>query len=232
MSVISIIRNSLIWITLLILLIITLFIIFSALYKPTFQQTFITPNQTDTKVICTSEKVICDPSTENPCSQCVDNIEISCQLLERTQEQQKNFGEQNYYCLPQKPEQPCDKTKGGIWTWTGWASTERMEWDCLCAYAGYAGNNGCTEWNPGICQGGTFDYDATKSTYENSAPSPENCTCPTNTTKMITDSGNGIPICVSNNTCTSAEECCAMYSDSVMGSGECTGKCINIGESC
>lgn len=212
--------KTIIYWTILIILIIGIlilmgFIIFGKTYIPSQGQTFIDPNQTRTSPICQKERVSCNgPDDLTTCQKCIDNIEMKCSFLDRTPDQEKIYGPTGYYCLPDKPDQPCDMSKGGIWVWTGWASTERMEWDCLCTYPGYAGNQGCTGWNPNICKGGTFTYDATKQ--QNTGPSINDCTCPTGYHLLSADPG-GIPICVpaGEYLCKDKKMCETMYSNSI-----------------
>lgn len=193
------------------------FIIFGKIFRPSRGQTFIDPKQTRTSPICRQERIACNgPDDLTTCQKCVDNVEIKCRALDRTPNQAKIYGDGGYYCLPEKPTQPCDTGKGGIWVWTGWASTDRMEWDCLCTYPGYAGNEGCTQWNPNICKGGDFVYDATQTKYQNVGPSVSDCTCSTGYNLLSADPG-GIPICVpaGDYLCKDKKMCETMYSNSL-----------------
>lgn len=212
------IKTIIYWIIVIVLIIAIIvligFIIFGKIYTPSQGQTFIKPKQTSTSPICQQQPIKCNgPDDITTCQNCIDNVEITCQELYRTKDQEPFYGTSGYFCLPQKPSQPCDPAKGGIWEWTGWASTDRMEWDCLCTYPGYAGNPGCTKWNPNVCNGGIFSYDATKQ--QNQGPSINDCTCATGYNLLSADPG-GIPICVpaGDYLCKDKTMCETMYSNS------------------
>ena len=61
--------------------------------------------------------------------------------------------------------------------WSGWASTNRMEWDSLCMYPNYFGGNGCA-LNPGVCElNGDVFMDMSKD-YSEDAPTSSDCKLP------------------------------------------------------
>lgn len=164
----------------------------------------------DTNPICSQNPIEC--STNADCNKCLDSetFELSCQKLSRNPEQRQAYGESKKYCLPKKPNKPCNEDLGGIWTWTGWADTGVMEWECLCTYPHFAGNKGCTKLNPNVCRHGLFGpYSATVA---NRGPNAGDCVCREEYVKVVTTSG--IPMCIPKNEgpCTNAVSCSAFYS--------------------
>lgn len=192
------------------IIILTLLIIFGISYRPSFKQIFVDPNSHRINPICQKEKIICN--SEEDCKKCSDNVEMTCVTLNRSEDQEKQYGKEQKYCLPKIPDQPCNTKNGGIWTWTGWANTNRMEWDCLCTYPEIAGGNGCEQLNPNVCQGGQWDYDAKTASI---APTYKNCKCGAGT-QLIETRPNGVPICVPATPylCQSEQNCNTMYSNS------------------
>ena len=191
--------------------IISIFLIIKGInYSPPLGEVYIEPGDGKTNPICQQEKVSCN--TDADCSKCVDNEEMKCVEIKRSSEQEKKYGKSGKYCLPAKPKTGCNEKNGGIWTWTGWSSDNRMEWDCLCTYPQIAGGAGCQELNANVCSGGTWNYDARTAT---SAPTVKNCTCPKGT-QLLATKPNNVPICVpaSKFLCESKEMCETMYSDS------------------
>jgi hypothetical protein len=146
--------------------------------------------------LCTKVQTPCqtDEDCNNLCEETIEGTpeNLTCQeLTGRYTDQQKNDFGSGKYCLPLKPKKECSEKNGGVLTWTGWSSTDRMEWDCLCTYPNYFGNEGCTSLNPGVCIDGTFEFDAKNG----EAPSSKNCTCKQDYIKMIKNEG-GTPFCV------------------------------------
>ena len=198
----------------------TVFIIIGITYKPMPKQTFINSDiyPINPNPICKEEKITC--KTDNDCSRCIDNVEIKCVEVEEIDENNKNITSK--YCLPEKPEQGCNLKNGGLWAWTGWSSTDRMEWDCLCTYPEIAGGKGC-ELNPNVCNnGGTWSYDATQQ--KDSPPDETNCKCLDGFNKLVTNQESiggknnigGVPFCVKVNkyTCNGKQMCETMYGNS------------------
>ena len=96
----------------------------------------------DNKKLCHKVPTECD--TDMECAtNCIDNDEYSCQL--------SNNGKK--YCLPEKTAKTytCNTNTGGVPVWTGWGSTNRMEWDCMCLYPQFFGGPGCSQ-TPGVCE--------------------------------------------------------------------------------
>lgn len=198
-------------ILLIILFIITILINIGILYKPSSGQTFI--KRTDFDIpnpICQNTKIECQ--TDDDCFKCIDNEKMYCTELKRNDDQSKLYGETKKYCLPKLPDQPCNLKNGGIWSWTGWTDTERMEWDCLCTYPEIAGGKGCMQLNPNVCKGGNWSYDATTS---NDAPKAEDCSCSDNH-HLLKTKESGVPLCVPSKDmfCTDKTNCETMYSNS------------------
>jgi len=174
------------------IVILTGFMVFGIIYKPIMNQTFIDPGSTKPNPICQLEKTICNSNDD--CVKCSDNEKMTCQKLERSSLQENIYGKSLSYCLPEKPGKPCNAKNGGIWTWSGWANTNRMEWDCLCTYPQIAGGSGCDKLNPNVCKGkdSSWNYDATTAT---TAPNYTNCKCGPGLHKLSTQP-SGVPLCV------------------------------------
>jgi len=106
------------------------------------------------------------------------------------------------YCVPEKAVMNCNIAHGAIPVFAGWSGSDRMEFDCMCAYPLWASSNTCNkdtgkctgscELNPDVCMGGTFDWDLTQRSQE---PEAGLCTCPEGT-EMIIDYNAGLPKCV------------------------------------
>ena len=141
---------------------------------------------------CLQENIQC--KIDQDCNICSENIEFKCVTLNRPSNI-GTYGPVQSICKPAIPSETCNQEHGGIWVWTGYGETNTQDWSCVCAYPGYFGNlnDGCTSLNPGICQGGTFTYNAYE---QNTPPNPDNCTCGDGYTKVIV---NGIPICAPSN---------------------------------
>lgn len=177
-----------------VLLFLTVFLIlFGLFYRPTPRVVAINPQNGVQGQLCQQTAVPCETNAD--CAVCIDGVEMTCQPLNRYNDtQEKLYGQSGKYCLPEKPRAPCNERNGGVQVWTGWASTDRMEFDCLCTYPDYWGDSGCQTLNAGICNGndGSFNFDATTST---SPPGPANCTCPSGTNKVVRQIGQS-PLCI------------------------------------
>lgn len=206
-------KKLVIWFIVILLIVLTVLIILGISYTPQLKQVFIDPGTVDANPICQFEPTTCN--NDQDCTKCSDNEEMYCVSLNRNEDQAKMYGKSQKYCLPKLPESGCNTKNGGIWTWTGWSDTNRMEWDCLCTYPEISGNPGCTELNPNVCQGdgAVWNYDASLSS-TNIAPTFKNCKCGPNTTLLATTTG--VPLCVPNSKflCDSKESCEKMYSNS------------------
>ena len=134
--------------------------------------------------ICTEQAYTC--TTDKDCEKCIDSnsFELKCQPHKIDTGMQK-------YCLPVKPKKECNEKLGGVWTWTGWGESGTKEWDCLCVYPEIAGNRGCTRLNPGVCDKGTYTYDARGSSR---GPSPDDCKCAEGYDKIVANPD--IPMCI------------------------------------
>jgi hypothetical protein len=123
--------------------------------------------------VCTSDEDC------NKCAEIGDDIEMSCATIVENPHVSKT--KKISVCLPKTVtlSNDCNENNGAIKVWSGWNNPERMEWDCVCTYPDWAGGSdykGKTtcELNPDICQGGTWNYDATTAT---GPPTADNCTC-------------------------------------------------------
>jgi hypothetical protein len=155
---------------------------------------------------CKTTLVTCnlDSDCATNCKETQMGEEMSCVALNKyTSDQVAAYGPSVKVCAPAAAIDNCDVSHGGIKVWSGWTDASRMEWDCLCSYPNYAASTECDGntcnntcgINPGICQGGVFDWDLTK---KSQSPSSDLCTCPTGKTKILSQSG-GIPYCVDSN---------------------------------
>lgn len=193
------------------ILVLVILMVWGLEYRPEFEATYINPGQGSVNPVCQKERITCN--TDADCSKCIDNIEMKCVDITRTDDQSKNYGKGGKYCLPEKPYFGCNAKNGGIWTWTGWSDTERMEWDCLCTYPQIAGGPGCENLNANVCVGGEWNYDATTAS---EPPSPMNCNCPVNH-HLLSTQPKGVPLCIPHieYTCDGKKSCESMYSNSV-----------------
>lgn len=174
----------------------TILIIAGYLYKQPLGAVFIdTAGGGAKKKVCQNTQVHCE--NDSDCATiCKDDVQMTCQTLTRnSQDQEQKYGASGNYCLPALPSKPCNAKNGGIWVWTGWASPDRMEWDCLCTWPDYYGDIGCTDLNPGICSPGTFTYNASGNT---NPPLAQNCKCDPGNYLMIRLKDQS-PFCVNNN---------------------------------
>jgi hypothetical protein len=191
-------------------------VIFGLLYKPKLKSIYIAPNEGKFNKQCFSEKVSCN--TDSDClSSCVEaqsGEEYVCKTLPDipglTPTQQKILSahgdasvKASKYCVPENASLDCNISTGGIPVFSGWSGAERMEFDCLCAYPMWASSRVCDQngncrgnciLNPGICNGGVFDWDLTKKTQE---PVAGMCNCAEDHVLTITPSG--LPRCVPKN---------------------------------
>lgn len=176
----------------------TILLLTGLLYRPArVGPDFIDPVRIETNPVCSERAVQC--VTDGDCDRCQDGnvFEIRCQ---------DHMGRR--YCLPKKPDQPCNMDHGGQWMWTGWADSKNRDWECLCAYPEIAGNKGCTEINPNVCRGGTFTFPKNSKR----GPRPEDCECPPSTFRIVTE-GN-VPMCIKRNktSCFDEDTCRQFYS--------------------
>lgn len=171
----------------------TLLAVFGFVYTPNLRRTFINPNISNTNPVCSEVPTRCQ--TDKDCSKCVDSnvFEIKC----------SENNDKNKYCLPVKPEKPCNEKFGGVWEWTGWASSHNKEWECKCVWPEIAGNRGCTQINPNICTGGVYNFLSTH-------PTPANCVCPKGTLKIVQN--DNLPLCIpQKGFCINEKECSRFY---------------------
>lgn len=158
---------------------------------------FLDPVRVETDPVCSENPVPC--VSDSDCKICVDGgvFEMKCQNLRGSN-----------YCLPKTPDQPCNLDLGGQWVWTGWADTRNKDWECLCTFPEIAGNIGCTRVNPNVCRGGKYSFTHT----ETRGPIPEDCECPTDAIRIVTE-GN-VPMCIKKNrsSCVDETSCKRFYS--------------------
>ncbi len=209
------------------------FVLFGIIYKPKPTEIFVDPREGELGKFCTREPVKC--STVADCDKICNEtgtIELECVPVDRyNAEQVKLFGPTGAYCLPKKPPQHCSAEHGGVWAWSGYAAVDNMEWDCLCTYPGYYGDEGCKNLNAGICSEDQDDFKWDATAKGAGPPGATDCTCPEGTYKMISQEGQ-VPKCIPNNifpnyyksnmryplTCTSASDCPPNHT---CDSGEC-----------
>lgn len=197
-------------------------IIIGILYKPQLRTVKIPGNQGIFNKTCGREKVSCnlDADCEEMCTEAQSGESYICRSLPDTAgltEAQKEILGANgpgakddsmkpsRYCVPEKAVMNCDISHGGIPVFAGWSGSDRMEFDCMCAYPLWASSNTCDkntgkctgtcELNPDVCTGGTFDWDLTQRSQE---PEAGLCTCPDGT-EMIIDYNAGLPKCIPSN---------------------------------
>lgn len=189
---------------------ITGIVIFGLVYNPKYAPYVIDPARGIANPICQRQKTVCQ--TDADCKKCVDAEEMSCVPLDRNKNQEVKYGKSEKVCLPTLPDKPCNKENGGIWTWTGWADTESMEWDCLCTYPNIAGGEGCENLNPDVCKEGNWTYNASTAT---DAPIPGDCACPSGM-HLISTEPSQTPMCVPSGPgiCDNKQMCEKMYSNS------------------
>lgn len=181
-------------------------IFFGLFYAPRLQRIVIPENPGVFNKSCTTSKVECN--TDFDCSErCIEanaGEEMVCRAFPRfTNSQKKNYGDSGKYCIPAKAKVECNISKGGIPVYTGWSNPERAEFDCLCSYPLYASSqvydsqgralSPPCQLNPGVCEGGTFEWDLTRKIEE---PHAGLCKCPEGKTLVIDEEKGGIPRCV------------------------------------
>lgn len=163
---------------------------------------------------CLLEKVQCNTNTDclSSCSEAQSGVDMACQQIPPvaglTPTQQSILGVNGVqapsYCVPAKATMSCNVANGGIPVFSGWSSGDDMSFDCLCSYPLWAAGRTCTvnddgnyscvgscELNPGICSGGTFNWDLTKNAVE---PVASLCECADGDALLIDTSG--LPRCV------------------------------------
>ena len=158
---------------------------------------------------CHNYPVACDGQPDDFCSKtCLENMEYSCQNtydvgfdIEGKSHKVTSKGK---FCLPEKRafEYPCEPAKGCVPTWSGWGSTNRMEWDSICMYPNYFGGNGC-QLTPGVCELDGVSYMKDRD-YSQIAPSFEDCVLPPALEKyykVIRRSDNNTPLIVLKTQC-------------------------------
>jgi len=160
----------------------TLLTVFGFVYTPRTARTFLNPTASRTHPVCSERAVECQNDAD--CVECADNdvFQIRCEEVGGGK-----LVERKRYCLPRKPDKPCNEDLGGVWTWT----YNNKEWECLCTYPEIAGNRGCTKLNPNVCKGGTYNYSAKRS---NRGPIPTDCVCPEESIRIVSE--DNVPMCV------------------------------------
>ncbi len=189
----------------------------------------ISQGQNPNKKFCHEYPVPCEGEDEDFCSQtCVDNLEYSCQDVSfpTFSGQKASVAKTQKFCLPEKraDEYKCEPKHGCVPTWTGWASTNRMEWDNLCMFPDYFGGNGCTT-TPGVCTLNGVSFLEDQDYSEKGAPTPENCVLPEDLKKdyAVITREDGTPLIV-------LKSQCAFYLDAPPGDeGELPKQCHTHG---
>lgn len=181
-----------------VIVLLTVLTITGVFYEPaTVGPDFLDSTGVAVNPVCSEEAVPC--LTDGDCASCQDGdvFEMKCQELRGRR-----------YCLPKTADQPCNTELGGQWVWTGWADSGNKEWECLCTYPEIAGNKGCTKLNPNVCKGGKYRFSKNSTT----GPVPEDCECPTDTIRIVTE-GN-VPMCIKKNktSCRDETTCRQFYS--------------------
>ena len=182
--------------TIIFLLVVVLvgFILFRVETNKEIKHHYINPNVFNNEY-CVKTPVECQ--SDEDCSKCKDTIKLTCQVHNKRK-----------YCLPLKPDRPCEPKYGGIWTWTGWTNPQLQEWDCLCLHPEISGIEGCTQLNPDVCKNGVYTYNAETMKRR---PLPSDCKCNENQVKIVS---NNIPKCITKNEgyCPNAHVCELFYS--------------------
>ncbi len=208
------------------------FVLFGIIYRPKPIEIFVDPREGKLGKYCTRERVKC--STQADCDKICNEtgtIELDCVQVDRyNDEQVKLFGPAGSYCLPKQLKPTCIAEHGGVLAWSGYAGVDNMEWDCLCTYPGYYGDEGCQNLNAGICSKNPahFKWDATKPGA--GPPGADNCTCPKGTYKMTSQEGQ-VPKCVPGNVMPSYYKSNMQYPSRCSLDSDCppNGTCVNGG---
>lgn len=206
----NLVRIIIITILLIILFFDVSLILLLSLSKPPKNQIIISHEKEKVQfnIDCQREPVKCN--TVEDCNDvCLDNIKLDCIEVNTDDLSNSNSNSKQKYCLPKKPDIPCNEKNGGVWSWTGWASSDHMEWNCLCRWPSYFGGKGCEELNPGICgkgMGTNYEGTFTMPADSNKPPTQENCECPNGTSKLITFPSQ-YPLCVPNQICNNKNSC-------------------------
>lgn len=152
---------------------------------------------------CTTEIATCNTDSDctQKCREQQQGIDMACIPLSDPNDQTKLLPNQKV-CAPRQAIMRCGRSLGGVLTWSGWADTDRMEWECLCQFPAYASNQNCTQFNTGICSAYDPSSKTTKSFYQWNVsmgrPELGSCTCPAGYTRQ-TVYANQLQRCVPTN---------------------------------
>jgi hypothetical protein len=135
------------------------------------------PFTSDKKVDCSSVKVPCDPTSENPCGICDGIEQMSCISVN---------GEN--LCLPKAPDINCNSENGGRYIWTGYGFTQSKDWQCLCTKPEIYNGPDCNTRNPSYCSNGTLSKNLDD-------PLSSICQCGPGTSLLFRN--NNTPMCIS-----------------------------------
>jgi hypothetical protein len=133
---------------------------------------------------CTTSVVPCetDDNCKKLCKEQNQGVDMACVALSDPSSRTDTAPSNNKVCAIREAAIRCGRDLGGVLTWSGWADADRMDWDCLCQFPGYASNSNCREFNSGICS--TYDPNTqkTKSHYNWNVsmgrPELGSCSCP------------------------------------------------------
>jgi hypothetical protein len=194
-------------------------VIYGVLYKPKIRRMMIASSEGVFNKQCKAEKVSCNTDTDcrEKCTESQEGEEMVCQALppisQLTEKQKqimnvhagKEETETAKFCVPSNAlpsMNNCNFAHGGIPVFSGWSGiSDRMEFDCLCAYPEWANSRICDPdtgacegncvINPDICRGGELKWDLSKKVQP---PIAQLCECAEGDVLMIDNAG--LPRCV------------------------------------
>jgi len=161
---------------------------------------------------CISEPITCTGANkegnefcQKSCNETTEGMEMAC--IETS-----NIGNApTYKCGPSDIKNKCNIKYGGRFALSSWGGATNPEWDCICQWPEYSAVSPCNDLNPGLCENGTFEWDASLD-----IPEKAICKCDHGYTLLCSNYGS-IPNCVK-------DEDVSLYTDtSYAGVG---GSCI------
>lgn len=151
---------------------------------------------------CTTDLTLCetDQECQQLCREQQQGVQMACVQLSDPADRTGSIS-QKKVCAIRDAVMQCGTNLGGVLTWSGWADANRMDWECLCQFPGYASNSNCREFNAGICSAYNPATQKTQSNYNWNVsmgrPELGSCACPTGTTRQ-TSNVNQMQRCVPN----------------------------------